>query len=79
LTDNQKNTNELFKVYVRPQTMSEYCIVTMDPKEPFKICLYPPVKDGPDPFQNPIDNTPDELDELILHNYLVLKRDLFRN
>lgn len=47
----------------------------MDPKEPFKICLYPSVKSYSNENQEAMGNEPDEMDQLILHNYLMLKRN----
>ena len=58
--------------------MSDCFIATMSPKEPFKICLYPPIKSEYD-NDNPMNYAPDELEQLILHNYLILRRDIMRD
>ena len=78
MTDETENNNDRpkkgLRVYVRPQNVCDYFIATMDPKDPLKICLYPSVKNaGNTPFGKP-DNNPDELEDLILHNYLNFKR-----
>ncbi len=81
MAKDRKSKNEVFKVYIRPQSISDCFIATMDPKNPFKICLYPSTKtkfsDDKDP-ENSIPDAPDELDQLILHNYLLFKRDCLR-
>lgn len=47
----------------------------MDPKDPFKICLYPSTKSQIDNYENGMNYADDELEQLILHNYLILKRN----
>jgi hypothetical protein len=53
----------------------------MDPKDPFKICLYPSTRSQDYDDSNPVNTAiePDELESLILHNYLILKRDCLQN
>jgi hypothetical protein len=80
-------TNKRMRVYVRPQNVCEYFIATMDPKDPLKICLYPSVKKAGNVNDNKSVNNgrrknlrpsqieqPDDLDNLVLHNYLTFKR-----
>lgn len=78
MSSNNKANTESFKVYVRPQSVTECFIVTMDPQYPFKICLYPSTLENENAYNNPMNYAPDELDELILHNYLILRRHLFK-
>ena len=81
MAKNRKSKNEVFKVYVRPQSISDCFIATMDPKNPFKICLYPSIKsklDYNEDLTNYTLDTSDDTDQLILHNYLLLKRDCLR-
>jgi len=51
----------------------------MDPKDPFKICLYPSTKSQLYNQENGMNSAPDELEQLILHNYLILKRNCLRD
>jgi hypothetical protein len=85
------NTKRL-RVYVRPQNVCDYFIATMDPKDPLKICLYPSVKkagnvkdhkymnhrsrnrSGPSKLDDA-----DDLDNLVLHNYLTFKKRCLNN
>ena len=81
MAKNRKSKNEVFKVYIRPQSISDFFIATMDPKNPFKICLYPSVRSKLDINENSPNyppDTSDDIDQLILHNYLLLKRDCLR-
>jgi hypothetical protein len=64
-----------FRVYIKPQSFSDCFIATMDPKDPFKICLYPSVKSQPLYEDSNFDPHDEELEQLILYNYLLLKRD----
>ena len=75
MTRARKNKNEKFKVYIKPQSISDCFIATMDPKDPFKICLYPSTKSQTFNDGQPIGQSPDEPEDLILHNYLILKRN----
>ena len=47
----------------------------MDPKYPFKICLYPSIKSYTNSLQGSVDFQQEDLEQLILYNYLLLKRD----
>jgi hypothetical protein len=47
----------------------------MDPKYPFKICLYPSIKSNSNSLEGSVDFQYEELEQLILYNYLLLKRD----
>ena len=79
--ENNKKQNR-FKVYIKPQSFSDYFIATMDPKDPFKICLYPSVKSQLESFDDDEENHTfiyDEPEQLILNNYLMLKRNCTLN
>jgi hypothetical protein len=71
--------HERFRIFVRPQSVTDYFLVTMDPADPFKICLYPSVNNNTDEQQNPLNYEPDEFNDLILHNYLIFKRNIMRD
>ncbi len=79
MTKNNNKYSDRLKVYVRPQSVTDCFLVTMDPNNPLKICLYPSINDSKEVGKNPMDNKPDELDDLILHNYLILKRNVMRD
>ena len=72
--DKEKNKKKGLRVYVRPQNVCDYFIATMDPKDPLKICLYPSVKNAGNTQLGNLDNDPEELEDLLLHNYLNFKR-----
>lgn len=79
MTQDKKPDRKGFRVYVKPQTFSDCFIATMDPKDPLKICLYPSVKSHMN-VVNDDEQTPDEeLEQLLLHNYLILKRNCIHN
>jgi hypothetical protein len=63
-----------FKIYIRPQAISDCFIATMDPKNPMKICLYPSVKSGPVISPESDNQAPDEIENLVLYNYLKIRR-----
>ncbi|WP_455392421.1 hypothetical protein [[Eubacterium] cellulosolvens] len=63
-----------FRIYIKPQTFSDCFIATMDPKDPFKICLYPSIKSQTN-LESKLPAPEDELEQLILYNYLILRRD----
>ncbi len=65
-----------FKVFIKPQSVSDCFIVTMDPKYPFKICLYPSIQSGMGKNKDSDRNEPDELEQLVFHNYLTLRRNI---
>jgi len=65
-----------FRVYIKPQSFSDCFIATMDPKDPFKICLYPSVKPQTSYNNIPIFTPEEEIDQLVLYNYLMLKQDI---
>jgi hypothetical protein len=75
VTKESETEQPRFKVYIKPQSFSDCFIATMDPKNPFKICLYPSVN-SQEGYDGSSIKTPDEeLEQLILYNYLLLKRD----
>ena len=75
MTENKKSEKKGFRVYIKPQTFSDCFIATMDPKDPFKICLYPSVKSQTNIINSNIEPPEDEFEQLLLYNYLRLKRD----
>ena len=68
--------NKSFKIYIKPQSISDCFIATMDPKYPFKICLYPSIQSNINKEKESKTEEPDDLDQLIFHNYLSLRRNL---
>lgn len=75
MTNEETENGSTFRVYVKPQSFSDCFIVTMDPKYPFKICLYPSIKSNSNSLEESVDFQYEELEQLILYNYLLLKRD----
>lgn len=76
MTKNKKSEKKGFRVYIKPQTFSDCFIATMDPKDPFKICLYPSVNSQSNLINTNLEPPEDEFEQLLLYNYLMLKRDL---
>ena len=79
MTRDKRNKNEKFRVYIKPQSISDCFIATMDPKDPFKICLYPSTRSQAYNDHGSFNNAPDEIEDLILHNYLILKRNCLQD
>ena len=79
MTADKSQEKTKFRVLVKPQSFSDCFIATMDPKDPFKICLYPSVKSLTDTKNASFNIHYDEPENLILYNYLMLRRDLLLN
>ena len=75
MTNEKEVKKKGFRVYIKPQTFSDCFIATMDPKDPFKICLYPSAKSYAGLNGASLQTPEEELEQLILYNYLLLKRD----
>lgn len=79
MTKNKKFSDERLKIYIKPQSISDCFIATMDPSDPFKICLFPSIQSKIVDGASESGNEPDELDSLFLHNYLKLRRNCLNN
>ena len=74
MTKTKKFEKNKFRVYIKPQSFSDCFIATMDPKDPYKICLYPSINSLNNPGES-MNLRYDDPEQLILYNYLILKRD----
>ena len=75
MTEDHNTDKPKFRVYVKPQSFSDCFIATMDPKDPFKICLYPSINSQYGSGVSNLRSPEEDLEQLLLYNYLILKRD----